>query len=43
MREHGIGQSVPRVEDRRLLTGLGRYTDDRKVADVAHMAVVRAA
>ena len=27
----------------RLLAGLGRYTDDRKVADVAHMAVVRAA
>lgn len=41
MREYGIGQSVPRVEDRRLLTGLGNYTDDRKVADQAHMAVVR--
>ena len=41
MREYGIGQSVPRVEDRRLLTGLGHYTDDRKVAGVAHMAVVR--
>ena len=41
MREYGIGQSVPRVEDRRLLTGLGRYTDDRKVAGVVHMAVVR--
>jgi len=41
MREYGIGQSVPRVEDRRLLTGLGRYTDDRKVAGTAHMAVVR--
>ena len=41
MREYGIGQSVPRVEDRRLLTGLGRFTDDRKVADAAHMAVVR--
>ena len=41
MREYGIGQSVPRVEDRRLLTGLGRYTDDRKVAGAAHMAVVR--
>ncbi|MCZ6839792.1 MAG: xanthine dehydrogenase family protein molybdopterin-binding subunit [Alphaproteobacteria bacterium] len=41
MREYGIGQSVPRVEDRRLLTGLGRYTDDRKVVGQAHMAVVR--
>ncbi len=41
MREYGIGQSVPRVEDRRLLTGLGRYTDDRKVGGAAHMAVVR--
>ena len=41
MREYGIGQSVPRVEDRRLLTGLGHYTDDRKVAGVAHMALVR--
>jgi carbon-monoxide dehydrogenase large subunit len=41
MREYGIGQSVPRVEDRRLLTGLGRYTDDRRVAGTAHMAVVR--
>ncbi|NNE82631.1 MAG: xanthine dehydrogenase family protein molybdopterin-binding subunit [Alphaproteobacteria bacterium] len=41
MREYGIGQSVPRVEDRRLLTGLGNYTDDRKVAGQAHMAVVR--
>jgi carbon-monoxide dehydrogenase large subunit len=41
MREYGIGQSVPRVEDRRLLTGLGNYTDDRKVENQAHMAVVR--
>ncbi|MEK9662322.1 MAG: xanthine dehydrogenase family protein molybdopterin-binding subunit, partial [Alphaproteobacteria bacterium] len=30
-----------RVEDRRLLTGTGRYTDDRKVPNVAYMAVVR--
>jgi carbon-monoxide dehydrogenase large subunit len=41
MREYGVGQSVPRVEDRRLLTGTGRYTDDRKVPNVAYMAVVR--
>ena len=41
MREYGIGQSVPRVEDRRLLTGTGRYTDDRKVPNAAYMAIVR--
>lgn len=41
MREYGIGQSVPRVEDRRLLTGLGRYTDDRRVDGAVHMVVVR--
>jgi carbon-monoxide dehydrogenase large subunit len=41
MREYGIGQSVPRVEDARLLTGRGRYTDDRKVPNAVHMALVR--
>lgn len=41
MREYGIGQSVPRVEDERLLTGRGNYTDDRKVPGAAHMAVLR--
>jgi len=41
MREYGIGQSVPRVEDQRLLTGKGKYTDDRKVPGAAHMAVLR--
>jgi carbon-monoxide dehydrogenase large subunit len=41
MREYGIGQSVPRVEDKRLLTGTGRYTDDRAVPNAAYMAVVR--
>ncbi|HCP00056.1 MAG: carbon monoxide dehydrogenase [Alphaproteobacteria bacterium] len=41
MREFGVGQSVPRVEDRRLLTGRGNYTDDRKVPGAAHMAVLR--
>ena len=28
MGEYGIGQSIPRTEDPRLLTGGGRYTDD---------------
>ena len=41
MREYGIGQPVPRVEDRKLLQGLGSYTDDRLVAGAAHMYVVR--
>ena len=40
MREYGIGQPVPRVEDRKLLQGLGSYTDDRLVAGAAHMYVV---
>lgn len=41
MREYGIGQSVPRVEDARLLTGKGNYTDDRQVPGAAHMAILR--
>jgi aerobic carbon-monoxide dehydrogenase large subunit len=41
MREYGIGQSVPRVEDGRLLTGRGHYTDDRKVPNAVHMVLVR--
>ena len=41
MREYGIGQSVPRVEDQRLLTGKGNYTDDLKVPGAATMAVLR--
>ena len=41
MREYGIGQSVPRVEDRRLLTGLGNYTDDHQVPNVVFMSVLR--
>ena len=41
MREYGIGQPVPRVEDRKLLQGFGNYTDDRLVAGAAHLFVVR--
>ena len=41
MREFGFGQSVPRVEDARLLRGAGRYTDDIVPADVAHAFVLR--
>ncbi len=37
----GIGASTPRVEDLRLLQGLGRYTDDHAVTNCAHMIVLR--
>jgi len=38
----GIGQPVTRLEDPRLLTGGGRYTDDIAVDDMAHGYVMRA-
>jgi aerobic carbon-monoxide dehydrogenase large subunit len=41
MREFGIGQSVPRTEDLRLVRGKGRYTDDILVHGCARMYVVR--
>ena len=37
----GIGQSVPRVEDPRFVTGGGLYTDDVLPAGTAHAAVLR--
>ena len=37
----GIGQSVPRSEDRRLTTGQGRYVDDIAAPGEVWMAVVR--
>ncbi|MEM7326041.1 MAG: xanthine dehydrogenase family protein molybdopterin-binding subunit, partial [Actinomycetota bacterium] len=36
-----IGERVPRVEDRRLLTGAGRYTADLDAPDQAYVAFVR--
>ena len=36
-----IGQSPRRKEDRRLLTGAGRYVDDLSRPGLLHMAVVR--
>ncbi|RDH74472.1 xanthine dehydrogenase family protein molybdopterin-binding subunit [Mycolicibacterium moriokaense] len=36
-----VGARVRRVEDRRLLTGRGRYVDDVVVPDMAHAAFVR--
>ncbi|MBO0702651.1 MAG: xanthine dehydrogenase family protein molybdopterin-binding subunit, partial [Candidatus Dormibacteraeota bacterium] len=37
----GIGQAVRRLEDRRFLTGGGRYVDDITLHKQAHAAVVR--
>jgi aerobic carbon-monoxide dehydrogenase large subunit len=36
-----IGDSILRVEDQRLLTGQGRYTDDAGLSDCMHVALVR--
>ena len=36
-----IGRSLPRDEDRRLLTGRGEFTDDIALADCAHLVLVR--
>ncbi len=41
MREFGIGQSVPRSEDDRLLRGRGRYTDDIVLPRQAVLHVLR--
>jgi carbon-monoxide dehydrogenase large subunit len=36
-----IGAPLPRLEDRRLITGAGRYTDDVPFAGAAHAAFIR--
>ncbi|MCB0998024.1 MAG: xanthine dehydrogenase family protein [Acidimicrobiales bacterium] len=36
-----VGRRMPRVEDERLLRGLGRYVDDLTTADAVHATVVR--
>jgi len=41
MAKFGIGQAVTRVEDQRLLTGSGRYTDDIRIPNEAVAYVVR--
>ena len=41
MTSFGIGASVKRREDHRLLTGQGRYVDDVSVPEQAHIAFVR--
>lgn len=37
-----IGQSIPRLEDQRLLRGLGRFVDDVDLPGQLHMHVIRA-
>ena len=37
-----IGKSVPRLEDRELLTGTGRFAGDQNFEGQLHMRVVRA-
>ena len=41
MGQFGIGQSVRRVEDLRLLAGAGRYTDDIDAPGAAHALFLR--
>lgn len=40
-RQDYIGQSVKRLEDKRLLTGAGQYIDDIKLPGMAVMAILR--
>ena len=41
MGQFGIGQSVSRLEDPRLLTGRGNYLDDRKIGGILRGYVLR--
>jgi aerobic carbon-monoxide dehydrogenase large subunit len=36
-----LGKPIKRVEDRRLITGKGRYVDDITMSGLAHMAILR--
>ena len=36
-----IGQSVPRLEDQRFLTGTGQFVDDVSLSGMVHMAILR--
>src|SRR5690349_490667 len=36
-----IGKSLPRTEDRRLLSGLGRYTGDLAATDACRLYILR--
>jgi carbon-monoxide dehydrogenase large subunit len=41
MAQFGVGQPVRRVEDKRLITGAGRYTDDIELPRQAHAFILR--
>jgi aerobic carbon-monoxide dehydrogenase large subunit len=41
MGRFSIGQPVRRIEDQRLITGAGRYTDDITLPNQAHAYVLR--
>src|SRR5258708_27911350 len=41
MKQFGIGQPIRRVEDRRFLTGHGRYLDDIAQPHQAHAVLLR--
>ncbi len=38
---YGVGQPIRRKEDRRFLTGEGRFVDDVSMPEMAHMAILR--
>lgn len=40
-KERLVGKALPRLEDGRLLTGRGRYVDDRQVTGALHVAFLR--
>src|SRR5687768_4342200 len=41
MPKFALGQSIPRIEDDRLLKGAGKYTDDFELKDALHAYVLR--
>src|SRR5438270_559698 len=41
MKQYGIGQSIARFEDSRLLRGRGRFQEDRNLPDQSHAVVLR--
>ena len=42
MQQFGTAQTAGRIEDRRFLTGQGRYVDDLAPADALHAVFLRA-
>lgn len=41
VQRYGVGQPLRRKEDRRFLTGRGRFVDDVSMPDMAHLAILR--